>query len=458
MKDGFVAIKVDLQKAYDHINWHFLQTVLSQLGFSPTFVNWILQCVTTVTSSILVNGSRIEQFFPTRGLRQGNPLSPYLFIICQKVLSRLFEQQFSLGNISGVRMNVLGPAITHVMFADDLMIFVKANRREVGRVNECLEDCCLWSGQKINREKSRILFSKLVKSDTKRWIKGEMQMKNLPIDAFYLGTPIFSSRSKTKDFNYLIDRIDSKLKGRKCKALSWAGRKILIKSVALALPTHTFSTADVPVTVCKKLDASIRQFWWNPKKEKGNFLALKSWGSLCQAKEAGGLGFRESKVFNQALLAKLTWWVASSRESLCIKALRSKYKVDADWLGKDPCKNASPLWKAIEKLREVVLKGAYFIVGDGASIDMWKDSWVPWLDGFTPTPCDLNIPKSPMKVSNLIDLVNRKWKFDVLKNLVDPCSLSAILQVIVLARAQQDRLIWTLTPSGRFTPSMFVTK
>ncbi len=267
-------------------------------------------------------------------------------------------------------------------------------------------------------------------------------MKNLPVDAFYLGTPIFSSRSKTKDFNYLIDRIDYKLKGWRCKALSWAGRKILIKSMALALSTHTFSTADVPVTVCKKLDASIRRFWWNPKKEKGNnLLALKSQRSLCQAKEAGGLGFRESKVFNQALLAKLTWWVASGREILCIKALRSKYKVDVDWLGRDPCKNTSPLSKAIEKLHEVVLKGACFIVGDGASIDMWKDPWVPWLEGFTPTPRDPNIPKTPMKVSNLIDPVNRKWKFDVLKSLVDPCFLNAILQVIVPARAQQDRLI-----------------
>ena len=177
------------------------------------------------------------------------------------------------------------------------------------------------------------------------------------------------------------------------------------------------------------------------QKENGNLLALKSWGSLCQAKEAGGLGFRESKVFNQALLAKLTWWVASGRESLCIKALRSKYKVDVDWLGRDPCKNTSPLWKAIEKLHEVVLKGACFIVGDGASIDMWKDPWVPWLEGFTPTPRDPNIPKTPMKVSNPIDPMNRKWKFDVLKSLVDLCSLNAILQVIVPARAQQDRLI-----------------
>jgi hypothetical protein len=188
-------------------------------------------------------------------------------------------------------MNVSGPAITHVMFADDLMLFAKANGREVGTLNDSLETYCLWSGQKINREKSSVIFLKLVTNDTKRWIKGDMQTKKLPIDAFYLGTPIFFSRSKTKDFKYLIDIIESKLMRWRCKALSWAGRKTLIKSVTLALPIYTFSIVDVTMTVCKLLDSTFRRFWWNPKKDKGNYLAWKSWESLCQTKEAGRVGF-----------------------------------------------------------------------------------------------------------------------------------------------------------------------
>ncbi len=126
--------------------------------------------------------------------------------------------------------------------------------------------------------------------------------------------------------------------------------KPLITSVAQAIPAYSFSTAAVPMTICNKLDATTRHFWWNPKKLNGSYLAWKSWEVLCLPKDASGLGFRQANMFNQALLAKLTWLIASKKKSLCLDALRNKCKVQEDWLGKEPCKYASPLWKAIEKL------------------------------------------------------------------------------------------------------------
>ena len=117
-----------------------------------------------------------------------------------------------MGNLHGVRMNVTGPSISHVMFADDIMIFAKANRREVEVVDDCLESYYQWSGQLVNRGKSGLFFSKRVHRNWKRWIRAELQMTRLPLDAFYLGSPLFSSKSKTKDFKFLIERIDSKLK------------------------------------------------------------------------------------------------------------------------------------------------------------------------------------------------------------------------------------------------------
>jgi hypothetical protein len=104
----------------------------------------------------------------------------------------------------------------------------------------------------------------------------------------------------------------------------------MIKAVAQALRNYNFSAFDVPNIVCDKMDVVIRRYWWNPKKDSRKFLAWKAWDNLCQPKKLGGLGFRQSKKYNEALLAKLTWMVISKRDSLCMQALRSKYKVRHD--------------------------------------------------------------------------------------------------------------------------------
>ena len=101
-----------------------------------------MECVSTVESAVLVNGGRTENFNPSKGLRQGDPMSPYLFILCQEVLSRLIDRELLKGNFSGVKMNRGGPDISHVMYADDIMLFSKANVREVEALNGCLEKYC----------------------------------------------------------------------------------------------------------------------------------------------------------------------------------------------------------------------------------------------------------------------------------------------------------------------------
>ena len=302
---GFIALKIDLQKAYDRVNWKFLQAVLTNFGFHGMFINWVMECVSSLSSSILINGGKSKTIFPTRGLRQGDPLSPYLFILCQEVLSRIIDRKHMIGNIKGVKMNMGGPDFTHVMFADDLMLFSKASSNEVLSLNSCLEKYCHWSGQLINRSKSGIIFSKLVHLNQKRRLKNILQMKKVPKNAKYLGGPLFSSRSRSKDFMYLQENLEARLTGWKSKCLSWAGRCTLIKSVAQAIPTYTFSTFHVPTAVCDKLDATTRRFWWSPKKEKGRYLAWKSWDYLCNSKAFGGLGFRKAKKCNEAFIAKL---------------------------------------------------------------------------------------------------------------------------------------------------------
>uniref|UniRef100_A0A2N9IU76 RNase H type-1 domain-containing protein n=1 Tax=Fagus sylvatica TaxID=28930 RepID=A0A2N9IU76_FAGSY len=209
---------------------------------------------------------------------------------------------------------------------DDIMIFAKANRKEVEVVDDFLESYCQWSGQLINK-----------------------------------------------------------------------GMKTLITSVAQAIPEYSFSTAAVPMTICNKLDATTRRFWWNPKKLNGSYLAWKSWEVLCLPKDASGLGFRQANMFNQALLAKLTWLIASKKKSLCLDALRSK------------CKVVLALFSVVEK-----------------AIDFWKD---PWIAEFKPKPRDPNMLCESLRVVDLIVHGSNTWNFDLLSTLVDNESITAIAKV-----------------------------
>ena len=293
-----MVVKLDLQKfkrLMTEFNWSLLKTVLTNFGFNETFVWWFMECVTSEFFALLINGGVTEHFITSRGLRKGDPLSPYLFILCQDVLSQLLEKQLAEGGISGVKASIGGPIFTHVMYADDIVIFSKANRREATILNQCLETYSCWSGQLINRNKSGVLFPKHAHKSSIRSIKQELQMKSLKKDEIYLGAPMFLSCSRVMGFKFLQDKLESRLKGWRSKCLSWAGRCTMLKSVAQALPSYSMSTFEIPSTICSKLDALNRWFWWNPKGQNGRFLALKSWDKLCLPKNNGGLGFRKSK-------------------------------------------------------------------------------------------------------------------------------------------------------------------
>ena len=174
-----MAVKLDLQKAYDRFSWKFIHAVLTKLGFNSVFINWIINYVSSVSFEVLVNGGKLDQFKPSKGLRQGDPLSPYLFILGQEVLSRMLDKELRDGNISGVKPSIRGPTITHVMYADDIVLFSKATKNDARRLADCLDKYCSWSGQSINRVKSGIFFSKHTGPNSRRAIRQQLNMKRL---------------------------------------------------------------------------------------------------------------------------------------------------------------------------------------------------------------------------------------------------------------------------------------
>jgi hypothetical protein len=126
-KQGSMALKLDMSKAYDRVEWKFLERVMQQMGFHPKWVTLMMECISTVSYSILINGAPHGFVKPTRGLRQGDPLSPYLFLLCAEGLHSLIHRAKMTGHLKGVSISRNGPKITHLFFADDSLLFCRAS-------------------------------------------------------------------------------------------------------------------------------------------------------------------------------------------------------------------------------------------------------------------------------------------------------------------------------------------
>ena len=153
-KSGFMALKLDMSKAYNRVEWSFLRDIMNQMGFNDRWVALVMECVTTVSYSLLVNGEPQGNIKPSRGIRQGNPLSPYLFLLCSEGLHRLIQRAANFGEIKGVSICRNGPKLTHLLFADDSLLFCRAIKEDCQKVLEILSSYERVSGQKLNRAKT----------------------------------------------------------------------------------------------------------------------------------------------------------------------------------------------------------------------------------------------------------------------------------------------------------------
>jgi hypothetical protein len=137
-KKSFCAYKLDLSKAYDRVDWGFLRRAMERLGFSHRWVDWIMACVTTVSYCVKFNGTLLDSFSPSRGLRQGDPLSPFLFLFVVDGLSALLQKKVQEQSIQALRVCRRAPWVSHLLFADDSLLFFRANPEEAGQVQEVL--------------------------------------------------------------------------------------------------------------------------------------------------------------------------------------------------------------------------------------------------------------------------------------------------------------------------------
>ena len=158
--------------------------------------------------------------------------------------------------------------------------------------------------------------------------------------------------------------------------LSQARKEILIKAVAQAIPTYTMSVFKLLDSLCDKMTSMVRKFWWG-QKEGRNKMTWLSWEKMCAPKKDGGLGFRDLKAFNIALLAKQGRCLQSNTRSLVHRVLKACYFPDCDFIDAELGQTPSYAWRSIMVAQDVVRDGHQWQVGDGTSIQIWRDKWLP---------------------------------------------------------------------------------
>uniref|UniRef100_A0A803NK38 Reverse transcriptase domain-containing protein n=1 Tax=Cannabis sativa TaxID=3483 RepID=A0A803NK38_CANSA len=404
-KGGLMALKLDMLKAYDRIEWNFLHEVLKGNGFDS------------------------------------------------RVLSKLITKQQTRGHLNGIKISRSAPAISHLMFADDTILFVRANKRMASNLLECIHKYESWSGQKCSLMKSSVLFSGNVGGALKSNILKSLNVKECNGEEKHLGNPFVFKRRKREEYMFLKEKVMKRIEGWKAKLLSFAGRTTLVKSVALSIPLYVMSTNKIPVSTCRDIERAIRKYWWTGNKEKDRFMALVGWDGLCSPMAARGLGFRKLEDMNNALMAKLAWQCASQTDRPWVTCLTEKYcKKDSFW-GTSVRATDSTFWKGILHTRDVIRKGCMTLVGRGDSVDIWKQPWIPWLEYMEFIELLNQVrPRFP-NFKTVEDLTNENgsWNIELLKEMFGESLGQRIGEIKRLPPDQKDTLVWKDAADGTFT-------
>jgi len=448
-KKGFMAAKIDMRKAYDRVEWPFLEAMMRTMGFEERWITLVMTCVRSVTYSILVNSQPYGKIVPSRGLRQGDPLSPYLFLIVAEGLSSLMAKAEAENRITGVPIAAGGFRLSHLFFADDSLLFCRANFPEWLNLAQVLQTYEKASGQQLNMAKTSVFFSRNTREEFKEFIRNSVGVATMTGFEKYLGLPTLVGRSKKRTFAYICGRVKERLDGWKEKFLSQAGKEVLIKAVVQALPTFCMSVFRLPQSLCKSLNSLISHFWWGQKTNKGR-VQWMSWERMGAPKNRGGMGFRDLEVFNLALLAKQGWRILTNPSSLVARVMKEKYHPRANFLEATVGRRPSFVWRSIINAKHLLQNGMGWRVGNGANIKIWGDAWLspPHARLLPPSQTSLH-PEA--RVNMLIDPVTGWWDFNLVRRLFDPGDVAKIGSVLISPLCQEDKMIWRGTTAGTFT-------
>ena len=227
-KGGYMLLKIDLEKAYDKLEWSFIRGMF-RYNFPDDLIKIIMNCISSILMSLLFNGGSLEPFRPFRVIRQGGPLSLYIFILCMEFLGQLIQEKCETKVWCSVKAPRSGHSFSHLFFADDLVLLAKANAKNCSAIREVLDTFCRCSRQTVSDTKtvcdtkSRVYFSPNINQDDREAfsdILGFHQMESL---RKYLGFPIKETITRTSDLCWTKGRVS--LRVERPTFYPWSGEQ-----------------------------------------------------------------------------------------------------------------------------------------------------------------------------------------------------------------------------------------
>jgi hypothetical protein len=439
---------MDLSKAYDRVDWKFLEGILLKLGFDRIWVSRIMACVSSVRFSVVVNGQLTETFTPSRGLRQGDPLSPYLFLFVAESLTKVINRAVQTNKLQEFKICRMSPGISHLMFADDCLLFFRASQEQAVAIKDVISAFEKGSGQLLSTGKCSLLFSDNCPDTIQQQVRQTLEVSRENFEDKYLGYPTPEGRMKKGKFQPSKDRLSKKLNNWAEKLMSMGAKDELITSVAQAIPNHVMSIFKLPTGFHDDYMKLVRNFWWG-EDEKRRKVHWASWDILTCPKNLGGVGLKDTKLMNQALLARQCWRIINKPESLCARLLKSIYFPRGNLLDTVFRQDASPSWQGIEHGLELLKEGIIYRAGDGRDINMWRDNWIPRDYNLKVTPRKTNT--RIRRVSQLLRPGSNIWNKDLVNKVCYSHDADWILKLKLPPTPCEDFVAWHYEKSGVFS-------
>ncbi|XP_027062955.1 uncharacterized protein [Coffea arabica] len=432
-----------MAKAYDRMSWVFIIRVLRRFAFGKRFIDIVWRLLSNVWFSVLVNGVPYGFFKSSRGLQQGNSLSPALFIIGAEVLSRGLNLLYFQSNFVGYKVPRHCPTISHLAFADDIIIFANGSASSLKKIMLVLELYQKALGQLMNTSKSGFLLHPSVLMARQGIIERVTKFSRRGFPIRYLELPLYTGKCKGSYFADLSQRMVDKVLSWKIRLLLSGWKIILIKHVLSSIPIYLLAAGVMPKNIFHMTEQVCANFLWGTTKESRRFHWV-GWRDLCFPLEEGGIGFRSIDDTYRAFSCKLRW---TFRQNLSLWAMfmRAKYCHDTHPYQVALRSPSSVTWLRMLDIREFV---ELFILWRPYSdfCHFWYDNWT--VSGALYLRADV---QDHLSFHDFI--VCGTWDSRLLSHVILLDLVQVVVSMPIPCISSVHKMVWTTSSSGSFSLS-----